>query len=117
MKLFFDTTITGEDQNGAPVTLSPADIAALTYTALIDTVNPPVKEYPIPPALIKGTANANGSVHVTIDVADLGVVVVDNTPYFIELQDSIGNAVSAKTSVMTFTEVVTPDPPANPSVG
>lgn len=118
MKISFDTTVTGKDSSGTTVALSPADIAALTYTAYIDTVNPPVKAYPIPSAKIVGPANPNGSVRVTVDaVADLGVTVVDNTQYFIDLKDSIGNAVSAATQVMTFTEVVTPDPPANPSVG
>lgn len=118
MKISFDTTITGKDASGAAVTLSPSDVAALKYTAYIDTVNPPVKAYPIPPAKIVGPANLNGSVRVTIDAAaDLGVTVEDNVEYFIDLKDSIGNVVSAATQVLTFTEVVTPDPPANPSVG
>jgi hypothetical protein len=117
MKISFDTTLTGKDQTGAVVTLSAADVAALVYTAFIDTVNPPVKSYPIPAAFIIGTVNANGSVHVTVDAASLGVVVQDNVPYFIALQDSLGTNVSAETSILTFTQVITPDPPSNPSVG
>lgn len=117
MKIQFDTPLTGTDQNGNTVKLSSADIAALSYVVLLDTVNPPKQSYPVPAANIaNATPNANGSKHVTVTDADLKVTLADNVQYYIEVQDALGNQISAPTAVIPFELIVTPDPPANPSV-
>lgn len=73
----------------------------LNYIALIDTVNPPVKAFAVPPANV--TAAVAGLVTVTF--AELGFVPVNKTPYFVEVeaQDSFGT--SAPTAVLSFTYV------------
>jgi hypothetical protein len=119
MKIGFDTPLTGTDDAGNIGNLSTSQIAALTFTAFVDTVNPPVKSYPIPPANVAaGTANANGSKHVTVDgQKDLGLTLVPGTTYYIALEDALGNKVSPETAVLTWTDAVTtPSAPANPSV-
>lgn len=119
MKIQFDTPLTGTDQNGSPVTLTPAQVAALTYTVLLDTVNPPKKAYQVPAANIAAaTANPNGSKHVTVLDTDLGVTIADNVQYYVEVQDALGNQVSAPTAVIPYEHIVviTPSAPANPTV-
>lgn len=118
MKIQFDTPLTGTDQNGNPVTLSAAQIAALSYMILIDTVNPPVKKYPVPPANVTAaTANANGSKHVTVLDTDLqGLTIADNTQYYVEIQDALGNQVSPPSAVIPYELIVTPGPVQNPTV-
>lgn len=116
MKIQFDTPLTGTDQNGNTVTLSAAQIAALSYVVLLDTVNPPVKKYPVPAANINNaTANANGSKHVIVTDTDLEVTIATNTSYFVEIQDALGTALST-TAVLNYEDVVTPGPVQNPSV-
>jgi len=116
VKIQFDTPLTGTDQNGNTVTLTAAQIAALSYVVLLDTVNPPVKKYPVPVANINNaTANANGSKHVTVTDADLEVTIALDTPYFIEIQDALGNAV-ATTAVLNYEDILTPGPVQNPTV-
>lgn len=118
MKIAFDTPLAGTDSTGAAVTLTAAQEAALTFTVFVDTVNPPVKSYPVPAANITAaTANANGSKRVTVDaVKDLGLTIVAGTEYFVAVQDALGAAISAETTVLTFTDVVTPGAPQNPTV-
>lgn len=119
MKIQFDTPLTGTDQNGNPVTLTPDQIAALSYTVLLDTVNPPKKTYPVPAANVAAaTPNANGSKRVTVLDTDLGVTIADNLQYYMEVQDALGNQVSAPTAVLPYEHVVviTPSAPANPTV-
>jgi len=116
VKIQFDTPLTGTDQNGNTVTLTAAQIAALSYVVLLDTVNPPVKRYPVPAANISNSvANTNGSRHVTVTDADLQVTIVPDTPYFLEIQDALGNAVST-TAVLNYENVITPGPVQNPTV-
>lgn len=116
MKIQFDTPLTGTDQNGNVVTLTAAQIAALSYVVLLDTVNPPVQKYPVPAANIaNATTNANGSKHVTVTDADLKVTIATDIPYFIEIQDALGNAMST-TAVLNYEDVVTPGPVQNPIV-
>ncbi len=95
MKIQFDTPLTGTDENGDTVTLTAAQIAALTYTVFLDTVNPPVKSYAVPAAnLAAATTNANGSKHVTVDtITDLGVTEVAGTTYFAQVGDGTVSAV------------------------
>ena len=109
MKIAFDTPLNGVDASGNTVTLTAAQIAALTYTIFLDTVNPPVKTYPVPAAdLAAATANANGSKHVTVNSTDLGVTPVAGTTYYVAVQDSLGNAVSPESPVLIYIDAITP---------
>jgi len=120
MKIAFDTPLVGTDSTGAAVTLTPTQVGELTYTVFVDTVNPPVKNYPVTLSKLTTapTANANGSQRVSVDaVKDLGLTIVAGTEYFVAVQDALGTAISPETPVLTFTEIVTPGAPQNPFVG
>jgi hypothetical protein len=117
VKIQFDTPLTGTDQNGNPVTLSADEIAALSYVVLFDIINPPKQSYPVPAAnLAAATLNPDGSKRVTVTDADLKVTIADNVQYYVEIQDALGNQVSAPTAVVPYELVVTPSAPTNPSV-
>lgn len=117
MKIQFNTPLTGTDQNGNPITLSDADIAAVSYVVLLDTVNPPKQSYPVPADNVKNAvANADGSKRVTVTDADLKVTIQDNVQYFVEIQDALGNQVAPPTAVIPYELIVTPGPVGNPSV-
>ena len=117
MKIQFDTPLTGVDQNGAPVTLTQAEIASLSYLVLFDTVNPPLKKYPVPASNVTAAAtNANGSKRVSVTDTDLGVTIVDGTQYYFEIQDLLGTQISPPTAVIPFERIVTPGAVQNPTV-
>jgi hypothetical protein len=118
MKIGFDTPLTGTDASGAPVTLTAAQQAALVFTIFLDTVNPPVKSYPLPSSLTTPPmTNANGSRHYTVDaVKDLGLSPVPGVTYYVAIQDALGAAISPETAVLTYMDVVTPSAPQNPTV-
>lgn len=115
MKIYFDTPLVGTDASGSPVTLTPAQIAALTFNILIDTVNPPVKSYAVPPAnLTNATTNADGSKHVTVDaVNDLKITLTAGSTYYVGVTDALGNKVSAETAVISYVDFITPGQVAN----
>lgn len=117
MKIQFNTPLTGTDQNGNPITLSAADVAALTYVVLLDTVNPPLKSYPVPSANVAAaTTNADGSKRVTVTDSDLKITIADNVQYYVEIQDALGNQVSKPSALVPFEVIVTPGAPTNPTV-
>ena len=119
MKIAFDTPLVGTDATGAAVTLTAAQIAALTFMVFVDTVNPPVKSYPVTLSKLTTppTANANGSQRVTVDaVKDLGLTIETGTTYFVAIEDALGTAISPETAVLTYVDAVTPGPVLNPSV-
>lgn len=117
MKIAFNTPLTGTDQNNNPVTLTAEDIAALSYVVLLDTVNPPKQSYPVPAANIAAAVvNPDGSKRVTVTDADLKATIADNVQYFVEIQDALGNQVSAPTAVIPYELTVTPGPVTNPTV-
>ena len=118
MLIAFNTPLTGTDPSGATVPLSSADIAALTYTCFIDTVNPPVKSYAVPAANVSAaTANPDGSKRISVDaVKDLKIALVDNATYYVAIEDQEGNSISPETSVITYVYKVTPGPVTNPTV-
>jgi hypothetical protein len=118
MKIAFNSPLTGTDPTGAAVTLSPADIDALTYTIFLDTVNPPVKTYPVPVANVAaGVANTDGSHRITVDaIKDLNVAVLNNQTYYVAIEDQEGNAISPESAILTYVYKVTPGPVGNPSV-
>lgn len=115
MIIQFDTPLVGTDPGGNPVTLTPAQNAALTFNILVDTVNPPVKSYPVPAAnLSAATLNANGSRHVKVDaVNDLKVTLTGGATYYVDITDALGNAVSTATAVITYVDTITPGQVAN----
>lgn len=118
MLIEFDTPLTGTDPAGNTVNLSATDVAALTYTIFLDTVNPPVKTYAVPAANVQAaTANANGSKHVTVNaVNDLKLTLTNNATYYVAIEDQEGNAISPETAVITYVYKVTPGPVTNPTV-
>jgi hypothetical protein len=115
MKIQFDTPLTGTDASGTSVTLTPAQIAGLTFNVLIDTVNPPVKSYAIPAQnLTAATTNPNGSKHVMVDaVNDLKITLTAGSTYYIGITDALGNQVSTETAVISYVDVITPGQVAN----
>ncbi len=115
MQIAFNTPLTGTDPSGATVQLSATDIAALTYTVFIDTVNPPVKSYAVPTANVTaGTTNADGSKHITVDaIKDLKLTLVNNATYYVAVEDQEGNAISPESAVLTYVYKVTPGPVTN----
>lgn len=119
MKIAFDTPLSGTDTTGATVTLTATQEAALAFTVFVDTVNPPVKSYPVPAANVAAaTANTNGSKRITVDaVKDLSLTIVPGTTYFVAVADALGTTISPETAVLTFVDVVTPGAPQNPFVG
>jgi hypothetical protein len=104
MKITFTVPTTFDD--GTPITA--ADLAAAKYAVFLDIVTPPVKQYPVPPALLQGTGA------VTVDTAkDLGVTLVPGTTYFVAMDDSVNQVLSDLTSVLTFKYTPKPLPPGN----
>lgn len=109
MKIAFDTPLNGFDGSGNAVTLTAAQIAALTFTIFLDTVTPPVKTYSVPAAdIAAATANANGSKHITVNATDLGVTPVPGMTYYVAVEDSLGSAVSVESAILTYVDTVTP---------
>lgn len=115
MKIQFDTPIVGTDASGNPVNLTAAQIAALTFNILLDTVTPPVKSYAVPAnSLAAATANPNGSRHITVDaVNDLKVTLTAGSTYYVAVIDALGNVVSAESAVITYVDFITPGQVAN----
>lgn len=79
----------------------------LTYNLLVDTVNPPLKAFPVPAANV---AAAVAGV-VTVKFTDVGFVPVPNTQYFVAATEATGTAVSADSAVLPFVQVLPPSPP------
>jgi len=116
MKISFNTVLDWDDAASTPI--AAPDLATAKYTVFVDTVNPPVQNYPVPSTnLTAATTNADGSKRVTIDaVADLKLTLIPNATYYVALQDSVKDILSAETAVLTFVNTIAPKPPGNPSV-
>jgi hypothetical protein len=105
MKLTFKVPTQYDD--GSPIAL--ADLATAKYAVFLDTVNPPIKQYPVPPALLQQTTGA-----ITVDTSkDLGVILVPGTTYYVAMDDSVGGVLSDLTSVLTYVYTPKPNPPGN----
>lgn len=76
----------------------------LNYIALIDTVNPPVKSFAVPPANV-GAAVAG---LITVTFVQLGFAPVDKVAYFVEVeaQDSFGTSIPTAALSFTYTAPV-----------
>lgn len=117
MKLEFDSPLDYTDGT----VIDPTVAATMAYTVFADTVNPPVKTFPVPAAIVAaGTKNANGTVHVTIDLlkGDLpGFTPAPGVLYYFSIKDTVqenGAAVSsADAPVVSSTYQPTPQVPAN----
>jgi hypothetical protein len=104
MKITF--TVPTEYDDGTPI--AAADLATAKYAVFLDTVTPPVKQYPVPPALLQGAGA------ITVDTAkDLGVTLVPGTTYYVAMDDSVSGVLSDLTSVLTYVYTPKPLPPGN----
>lgn len=99
MHISFTAPTTNTD--GTPITLP------LSYVVSIDTVNPPVKAYPVPAANV---AAAVAGV-ITVTSADLGFVPVAGMTYYIDVDAAEGSNVSVDTPTITYVYSPTPNPP------
>jgi len=90
--------------DGSPI---PAG-TPLTYNLLIDTVNPPLKSYSVPAANVAAAVGGT----ITVKFTDIGFVPLYNVPYFVAATEATGTAVSADSTVVSFTQVI---PPAAPT--
>jgi hypothetical protein len=86
------------NNDGSPITLP------LTYTVFIDTVNPPVKSYPVPAAEI-----TTGAFVVTF--AQLGFTPVPGTDYNATVDCSDTNGTSLMSADVSFAYGVVPNAP------
>src|SRR5450759_794119 len=86
---------------GSPIT------KALSFTAFIDTVTPPVKSYSVPAANV-GAAVAGV---ITVTFAQLGFVPVTNTDYFVDVTATDADGVSSPSASVQFGYSVVPSAP------
>lgn len=111
MKITFNTPLDYTDGTA----IAAAALAAANYTIFLDTVNPPVKAYVVPPAnLAAAVKNPDGTNTVTVDaIKDLGAPVAAGVTYFVAAEDTVSGAVSAETPILTYTYAPQPNPPGN----
>lgn len=79
----------------------------LSFVAYIDSVNPPVKAYPVP------AANAAVAGVVTVTFAQLGFTPVKNTDYYVDVTAVDADGVSAPSIVAQFAYSVVPNAPTS----
>ena len=91
--------------DGTPMT--PAQVAALTFAVLIDTVNPPSKAFPVPAANVAAIA---GGV-ITVKFTDIGFVPAPNVPYFATAVETEGVTASPLSNVIQILEQLQPAAP------
>jgi hypothetical protein len=97
--------------------LTAAQLASLTYTALIDTVNPPVQSYQVPTDKITSAAGPNGAT-LQVNFSDLvpPFVPVANTAYFAEMTETDSAGTSQPSAVVPFENIVVPAAPLDVGV-
>jgi hypothetical protein len=83
-----------------------------TATALIDTVNPPVKSYAVPAATLAAAVAGL----VTVPFTAIGLTPTDDVEYFGEVSVAVAGQQSAESPEVTFEDLATPSAPTNPSV-
>jgi hypothetical protein len=98
-------TVPTTNNDGSPIT------EALSYLVFIDTVNPPVKSYPVPAA----AAPVAGV--LTVKFTDLGFTPVPGTDYFAAADDSDADGTSPLSNIVSFNYGVVPNAPTGFSVG
>jgi hypothetical protein len=86
---------------------------ALTYTALIDTVNPPVKGYPLPAAETSAVPGAA----MTATFAQLGFTPVPGSTYFAAATATDVAGTSTLSNVVSFLYALPPAAPTGFTVG
>lgn len=99
-KLQTEVTIQAPTQNtdGSVIT------EVLSYNVFIDTVNPPVKSFPVPAAVI-----TTGTFSVTF--AQLGFTPVPGTDYFASVDCSDADGTSVNAADVSFKYAVVPNAP------
>jgi hypothetical protein len=80
---------------------------ALSFNVLIDTVNPPVKSYPVPAAQTPSTPGAT----VTVTFAQLGFTPVGNTTYWASATATDAAGTSTETAPVSFLYELAPAAP------
>lgn len=91
--------------DGTPI--AAADLAKAAYVLLLDTVDPPVKSYPVPAANV---AAAVGGV-ITVLFTDIGFTPVPGTKYFVTVFDTVNGVNSGDATEANFTQAETPNAP------
>lgn len=86
---------------------------ALSYAVQMDTVNPPIKQYPVPAANV--AAAVAGVVSVTF--AELGFTPLKGTDYFTSATATDADGTSAPTAILAFAYNVVPNAPTGFKVG
>jgi hypothetical protein len=96
-EISFTSPTTNAD--GTPIT------QALSFTALIDTVNPPVKSYTVP-----ASATVAAGV-VTVTFAQLGFTPANGSTYYVDVTATDASGTSVPSGEVTFVYAVPPSPP------
>jgi hypothetical protein len=107
-------TFTTPIQYADGTAISASDLAALTYKMLVDTVNPPLKAFPVPAANIAAaTLNTDTSKTVTVLFTDIGFTPADNVTYYATAADDLGALDSGDANIVSFKNGVAAKPPGN----
>lgn len=103
----FQFTLVTEYTDGSVI--PAALLATQAYTLMIDTVNPPVKQFPVPAANV---AAAVGGI-VTVLFSDVGFTPVAGQAYFADVIDDVSGVNSAASNEASF--IPLPKTPAAPT--
>ncbi|MGA3251816.1 MAG: hypothetical protein ABSD12_27320 [Paraburkholderia sp.] len=95
--------------------LTAAQLAALTYTIIVDTVSPPgpsAVSYSVPPGKVTSVP-LGSSTGLQVNFADLTppFVPVEGTTYFAEITETDSAGTSSPSSIVSFTNVAVPGAP------
>lgn len=104
-------TFTPSDVFADGTAMTAAQIAALTFTILIDTVNPPgptAKSYPVPAANVAAISGGK----ITVKFTDIGFVPATNVNYYADCIETEGVLASPSSGILSF---INAQPPAAPS--
>jgi hypothetical protein len=98
-------TVPTTNNDGSPIT------EALSFNVFVDTVNPPVKSFPVP------TAEITTASTVTVTFAQLGFVPVPGTDYFAAADAADADGTSVLSNIVAFKYEVVPNAPTGFTVG
>lgn len=95
----FVATTTNTD--GSPIT------KPLSYTVFVDTVNPPVKSYPVPAANVGAAVSGV----ITVTFVQLGFVPVATKDYYVDVTATDTDGVSSPSASIQFGYSILPSAP------
>jgi hypothetical protein len=107
LQTFLTFTLPTQNTDGTPIT------KALSATAFIDTVTPPVKSFPVPAANIAAAAAGV----VTVTFVELGFTPVAATDYFVDVTVTDADGTSSPSASLQFGYSVVPKAPTSLKVG